>query len=60
MKYTKPWTIEDTALEDSWHSWLSINALSGLEYQLLYWEDRIEVEFFDLDRAAEFAQEFGL
>ena len=60
MTYTKPWTENDSAKEDLWHSWLMINALSGLEYQILYWEDRIELEFFDLDRAQEFAQEFGL
>ena len=60
MNYTKPWTQEDSAAEDSWHSWLAINALSGIEYQLVYWEDRIELEFFDLDRSMEFAQEFGL
>jgi hypothetical protein len=60
MKYTKPWTIEDSVAEDAWHQWLAINALSGIEYQWLYWEDRIELEFFDQDRGAEFATEFGL
>jgi hypothetical protein len=60
MKYTKPWTIEDTVAEDAWHSWLTINAHSGLDYQLLYWEDHIEIEFFDQDRAQDFALEFGL
>ncbi len=60
MKYTKSWTVEDTAAEDSWHQWLAVNALSGIEYQLIYWEDRIELEFFDQDRSSEFALEFGL
>jgi hypothetical protein len=60
MTYTKPWTTENHAASDDWHSWLAINALGGLEYQLLYWSDHIELEFFDQDRADEFAQEFGL
>jgi hypothetical protein len=60
MKYTKPWTTDDQVATDDWHIWLAINALGGLEYQLLYWADRIELEFFDHDRADEFAQEFGL
>lgn len=60
MKYTTPWTVESEAASDPWHLWLAVNALSGIEYQLVYWEDRIEVEFFDQDRASEFAQEFGL
>ena len=60
MKYTKPWTVESQAAEDSWHSWLSIYAVPGIEYQLVYWEDHVELEFFDLDRSNEFAQEFGL
>ena len=60
MKYTKPWTLEDQAALDSWHTWLAVNALSGIEYQLVYWSDSIDLEFFDQDRAMEFAQEFGL
>ena len=60
MKYTKTWTVESQAAEDPWHSWLSIYALPSIEYQLVYWEDRVELEFFDLDRNNEFAQEFGL
>ena len=60
MKYTKPWTIDNLVSSDDWHIWLAINALGGLEYQLLYWSDYIELEFFDHDRAEEFAQEFGL
>jgi len=60
MKYTSLWTAESSAANDPWHQWLAINALSGIEYQLLYWEDHIELEFFDQDRAAEFATEFGL
>ncbi len=58
MKYTKPWTKPDSSCP--WHAWLAVNALSAVEYQLLYWPDRIEVEFFDQDRAQEFALEFGL
>jgi hypothetical protein len=60
MKYTKPWTTEHRAAEDDWHSWLAINALGGLEYQLLYWETHIELEFFDVDKGQDFALEFGL
>ena len=60
MKYTKPWTTEQSLEQDDWHQWLTINALSGLEYQLLYWSDHIELEFYDQDRGDEFAMEFGL
>lgn len=60
MKYTKLWNSELELAGDPWHSWLLINALPGLEYNLIFWEDHIAVEFYDQDRAAEFAQEFGL
>ena len=60
MEYTKPWTEADQVATDDWHSWLDMNALDSLEYQLVHWPDHIELEFFDHDRAAEFAQEFGL
>ncbi len=60
MKYTKPWTIENLVAEDDWHSWLAVNAVQDLEYQLLYRNEAVILEFFDHDRGAEFAQEFGL
>jgi hypothetical protein len=60
MKYSKPWNPELDLSLDSWHQWLSANALSGLEYNLIFWTDRIDVEFFDQDRAQEFALELGL
>ena len=60
MKYTKPWTLDSDFAGDPWQEWLTINALSGLEYNLAFWEDHIEVEFYDSDRAQEFALEFGL
>lgn len=60
MKYSKPWTVESELASDPWHQWLEINALSGLEYNLIFWEDHIDVEFYDLERAEEFAVEFGL
>jgi len=59
MKYTKTINkLNPSACE--WHAWLAAHAHSGLEYQLLYWPDHFEVEFFDQDRAGEFAIEFGL
>jgi hypothetical protein len=60
MKYSKPWTIENLVAEDLWHSWLAVNAVQDLEYQLLYRNETVILEFFDHDRAAEFAQEFAL
>ena len=60
MKYTKLWNPELELAGDPWHSWLQAHAHSGLEYNLIFWEDRIDVEFFDQLRAQEFAQEFGL
>ncbi len=60
MKYTKLWSPELELAGDPWHSWLLTHALSGVEYNLIFWEDRIDIEFFDDDRAVEFAQEFGL
>jgi hypothetical protein len=59
MKYTKPWDNNNPSA-CTWHAWLAINALSAIEYQLLYHPDHIEVEFYDQDRAVEFATEFGL
>jgi hypothetical protein len=60
MKYTKPWLIENLVTEDEWHQWLAVNAVQDLEYQLLYRNETVVVEFFEQDRAAEFAQEHGL
>jgi hypothetical protein len=60
MKYTKPWLIENSVDTDEWHTWLTTNAQQDLEYQLLYRNETVVVEFFDLDRAAEFALELGL
>lgn len=60
MKYTKPWHADSSWAEDSWNTWLVVNAHSGLEYNLAFWEDRVEVEFFDEERSEEFAVEFGL
>lgn len=45
---------------DPWWTWLQVHAVSGLEYNLLFWEDHIELEFYDTDRADEFAMEMGL
>jgi hypothetical protein len=60
MKYTKPWTIDHLVTEDAWHSWLAINAILDLDYQVIYKNQQLSLEFFDQDRAEEFAQEFGL
>jgi hypothetical protein len=60
MKYTKPWHVESELASDSWHQWLTAHASSGREYNLIFWEDRIDLEFYDQDRAQEFALEFGL
>ena len=60
MKYTKPWTIADLVAEDEWHSWLAINAVVDLEYQVIYKNEQLSLEFFDTDQAAAFALEFGL
>lgn len=60
MKYTKPWNIQSLAAEDPWHQWLEINALPAVEYHTIYWDDCIEIEFYDEQRGMEFAQEFGL
>jgi hypothetical protein len=60
MKYTKPWTIADLVAEDAWHSWLAANAVQDLEYQVIYKNEQLSLEFFDLDQAEAFALEFGL
>jgi hypothetical protein len=60
MKYTKPWTVADLVTEDSWHEWLAVNAVLDLDYQVIYRNEQLFLEFFDLDQAAAFAQEFGL
>ena len=60
MKYTKPWTIADLVEEDSWHSWLAVNAIENLDYQVIYKNEQLSLEFFDSDQAEAFAQEFGL
>jgi hypothetical protein len=56
MTYTKLQSQDD----GSWHSWLSINCIDCLEYQIASVDDQIVLEFLDWDRAEEFAQEFGL
>jgi hypothetical protein len=60
MKYTKPWTIENLVEQDAWHSWLTINAIENLDYQVIYKNEQLFLEFFDQDHAEAFAQEFGL
>ena len=60
MKYTKPWTILNSVTEDDWHSWLAVNAVENLDYQTLYKNEELILEFLDHDRAHEFAMEFGL
>ena len=60
MKYTKPWTIADLVEEDAWHSWLAVNAIENLDYQVIYKNEQLSLEFFDQDQAEAFAQEFGL
>ena len=60
MKYTKPWTIADLVEEDSWHSWLAVNAVLDLDYQTIYKNEQLILEFFDHDQADAFAQEHGL
>jgi len=60
MKHTKPWTIDNLVTEDSWHSWLAINAVENLDYQVVYRNEQVSLEFFDTDQAEAFAQEFGL
>ena len=60
MKYTKPWTIADLVEQDSWHAWLAINAVLDLDYQVIYKNQQLSLEFFDQDQAEAFAQEFGL
>jgi hypothetical protein len=60
MKYTKPWTITDLVAEDTWHSWLAVNAIENLDYQTLYKNEQLILEFFDQDQAEAFALEFGL
>ena len=60
MKYTKSWHVDSELASDSWHQWLLTSAASGLDYNLIFWEDRIEVEFYNTDCAQAFALEFGL
>ena len=60
MKYTKLWTIDNLVAEDEWHSWLAVNAIENLDYQTIYKNEQLLLEFFDQDQAEAFAQEFGL
>ena len=60
MIYTK-YRAHDTPTIDSWAQWLiERTEQNGTEYNLLYTEDSITVEFYNADRALEFALEFGL
>ena len=52
--------MDSELASDSWHQWLLTSAASGLDYTLIFWEDRIEVEFYNTDCAQAFALEFGL
>ena len=60
MKYTKPWTLENSVTEDQWLLWLSANAIEDLEYHIIYKDSQLLLNFLDVDRAQEFALEFGL
>jgi hypothetical protein len=40
-------TLDQDITDLDWHQWLTANLLAGQDYQLLYWEDRVDVEFFD-------------
>ena len=60
MIYAK--NLRDRALadNDSWCQWLDCYAIKDLEYSLCIDQNQLTLEFFDWDRAQEFAQEFGL
>jgi hypothetical protein len=61
MKYTKPWTLAQAASSDDWNIWCMVNAvIPELEYRIVYTDSQVIIEFIDQDRAAEFAQHFGL
>lgn len=61
MKYTKSWNTQQAVSSDDWNTWCIVNAvIPELEYKIEYSSDQVCIEFFDQDRAQEFAQEFGL
>jgi len=60
MKYTKPWTILNSVADDAWHQWLAVNAQQDLDYQVIYKDETVTLQFFDLDHGVAFSQEFGL
>ena len=35
--------------ELDWHTWLTANLLAGQDYQILYWEDRVDLEFLTVE-----------
>jgi hypothetical protein len=45
---------------DAWQTWLSLNAIEDLDYKISCDHGQVTLEFFDWERAEEFAQEFGL
>jgi len=57
MVYSKS-RLHDTPDIDPWQIWLT--TIPQEDYNLLFWEDTIQVEFYNTDRATEFVLEFGL
>ena len=57
MIYTKS-RAHDTPDVDTWQIWLA--SIPQEDYNLLFREDTIQVEFYNADRATEFVLEFGL
>jgi hypothetical protein len=59
MVYSKSRAHESQDV-DAWHAWLISSEIPNEDYNLVFWEDSIRVEFYNADRAQEFALEFAL
>jgi hypothetical protein len=60
MTYVKHLLDSQSLKEDSWYQWLNLWAIDSLEYSIDLRDNQLSLEFFDWERAQEFAQEFGL
>lgn len=55
-----PFTQDSDITSLDWHTWLEANLIAGLDYQILYWEDRVDIEFFDVDAHDDFVANTSL
>jgi hypothetical protein len=52
--YSKDHSIESQVQATAWYQWLRANAVSGVDYQLIYVEDAVEINWINAETALAF------